>query len=321
MRDSANAPGAGAEGGSHDEGSRLTITIDNIELTLAHPDDDATEWIGGERLREQLVAAWLIAGPGDVPLNPRLVGKPGIGKTTLAFTVARSLGREVYIHQCTMDTRPEDLLITPVISRDNKIAYHASPLVTAMIRGGCCILDEGNRMSEKSWASLAPLLDHRRYIESIVTGLKIKAHPDFRVCCTMNDDASTYEIPEYIQSRLQPQIEIGYPDRNSETRILKYNVPFAPDDLIEMAVDYLQRAHRHYLPFTSRDGVNLLRYCVKLGKMREADPRTFFDAAVEGVLGQDGVDFLHGAIPSNARYHQASEEFDPDEEVDDEDQF
>ena len=34
-----------------------------------------------------------------------------------------------------------------------------------MIRGGIAILDEGNRMSEKSWASLAPLLDNRRYVE------------------------------------------------------------------------------------------------------------------------------------------------------------
>ena len=59
---------------------------------------------------------------------------------------------------------------TPVLAQDGKIAYHASPLVTAMIRGGVAILDEGNRMSEKSWASLAPLLDNRRYIESIVAG-------------------------------------------------------------------------------------------------------------------------------------------------------
>jgi hypothetical protein len=48
-----------------------------------------------------------------------------------------------------------------------------------MIRGGVVILDEGNRMSEKSWASLAPLLDNRRYIESIVAGVKINAHRIF----------------------------------------------------------------------------------------------------------------------------------------------
>jgi len=172
-----------------------------------------------------------------------------------------------------------------------------------MIRGGVCILDEGNRMSEKAWASLAPLLDHRRYVESIVTGLKIKAHEEFRICCTMNDDASTYEVPEYIQSRLQPMIEISFPDRLTEQRILKYNVPFAPDDLVEMAVDYLQKAHRHYLRFTSRDGVNILRYCVKLGALNRADPRKFFDSSVEGVLGEDGVAFLNGIVPASARYH------------------
>jgi hypothetical protein len=67
-----------------------------------------------------------------------------------------------------------------------------------MIKGGIAILDEGNRMSEKSWASLAPLLDNRRYVESIVAGIKIKAHPNFRLVATMNDDASTFELPEYI---------------------------------------------------------------------------------------------------------------------------
>ena len=45
-----------------------------------------------------------------------------------------------------------------------------------MIKGGICVLDEGNRMSEKSWASLAPLLDHRRYVDSIIAGISIDAH-------------------------------------------------------------------------------------------------------------------------------------------------
>ena len=46
-----------------------------------------------------------------------------------------------------------------------------------MLSGGVCVLDEGNRMNEKSWASLAPLLDHRRYVESVVAGITIPAHP------------------------------------------------------------------------------------------------------------------------------------------------
>jgi len=68
-------------------------------------------------------------------------------------------------------------------------------------------------MSEKSWASLAPLLDTRRYVESLVAGIKIKALPDFRLVATMNDDASTFDLPEYIHSRLQPQILIDFGTR------------------------------------------------------------------------------------------------------------
>ena len=76
-------------------------------------------------------------------------------------------------------------------------------------------------MSEKSWASLAPLLDNRRYVESIVAGIKIKAHPLFRLVATMNDDASTFDLPEYIHSRLQPQILIDFPERHEEFAILQ----------------------------------------------------------------------------------------------------
>ena len=42
-------------------------------------------------------------------MNPRLLGKPGVGKTTLAYAAAKRLDREVYIMQATVDTRPEDL--------------------------------------------------------------------------------------------------------------------------------------------------------------------------------------------------------------------
>ncbi len=162
-------------------------------------------------------------------MNPRLLGKPGVGKTTLAYAAGRALGKDVYIFQATMDTRPEDLLITPVIDGQGSIRYVASSLVTAMIRGGVAILDEGNRMSEKSWASLAPLLDNRRYIESIVAGVKVKADPDFRMVATMNDDASTYELPEYIHSRLQPQVFLDFPAHDEEKTILAENLPFSDD--------------------------------------------------------------------------------------------
>ena len=176
------------------------VDIDGIRLHLANPHTLDGEWIGQREILRQLLACWVVVDQRDMPLTPRLVGPPGIGKTALATAGAAVREQPLYIYQCTADTRPEDLLITPVLAESGRIAYHASPLVTAMLRGGICLLDEGNRMNEKSWASLAPLLDHRRYVESIVAGISVPAHPDFRSAVTMNEDESTYEDP-----RLHPQ--------------------------------------------------------------------------------------------------------------------
>lgn len=239
------------------------ITIQGVELALGFPDEFNFHWIGQRDVLDQLLAAWLVIDDNDIPLNPRLIGKPGVGKTTLAYAAAKSLNKQVYIFQCTMDTRPEDLLITPVIDNGGGIRYVASALVTAMIRGGVCILDEANRMSEKSWASLAPLLDTRRYIESIIAGLKVSASPEFRICVTMNDDASTFEIPEYIHSRLQPQIYLDFPEAEEEKRILRENLPFVDDYIMNYVVNFLQKAHARNENYTVRDGINIARYAAK----------------------------------------------------------
>lgn len=240
-----------------------SITLQGIEIALGLPNEFNFEWIGQQDVLEQLLAAWLVIDENDIPLNPRLIGKPGVGKTTLAYAASKKIHKPVYIFQCTMDTRPEDLLISPVIDQNGGIRYAASALVTAMIKGGVCILDEANRMSEKSWASLAPLLDTRRYIESIITGLKVVAHPEFRICVTMNDDASTFEIPEYIHSRLQPQIYLDFPDAAEERRILKENLPFIDDYIMDYVIHFLQRAHEHQESYTIRDGINIARYAAK----------------------------------------------------------
>jgi MoxR-like ATPase len=240
-----------------------TVSIDGVILHLSQPDELPMNWVGNKELVTQVKAAWLVMGSGDFPLNPRLLGKPGVGKTTLAYYAAKQLNQPVYLFQATIDTRPEDLIVTPVISDQGKIKYMASSIVTAMIKGGVAVIDEGNRMSEKSWASLAPLMDNRRYVESIVAGIKIKAHPDFRLCTTMNDDASTFDLPEYIHSRLQPQILIDFPDREEERLILSTNLPFADDQILDYVVNFLQVAHEAQERYTVRDGINIARYALK----------------------------------------------------------
>ncbi len=267
--------------------------IDGITLHLAKPDRTPCAWIGQRETLDQLLACWLVVDEKDLPLSPKLAGPPGVGKTSIGMAAAATRKQDLYIFQCTSDTRPEDLLVTPVLAESGTIAYHASPLVTAMITGSVCLLDEGNRMNEKSWASIAPLLDQRRYVESIIAGITIEAHPDFRSCVTMNEDESTFEVPDYIQSRLQPTIRIPFPNRRDELDILKYHLPFAQDEILTMTVDFLQQSHALDLDYATRDGINTIRYAIKrlsqAGDHPLAKDRMWAESLV-AVLGDEALD-------------------------------
>src|SRR6266853_417502 len=277
----------------------MTVEIEGVTLHLAHPDELTIRWVGQEERMRQLLAAWMVVTETDVPMSPRLIGKPGVGKTTLAYAAAKRMGRDVFIMKATLDTRPEDLLVTPVLEGEGRLRYVASALVSAMILGGIAILDEGNRMSEKSWASLAPLLDNRRYVESIVAGIKIKAHAQFRLVTTMNDDASTFELPEYIHSRLQPQIFIDFPERDEEYQILKENLPFAEDHILTYVTEFLQQAHAADERYTVRDGINIGRFAIKLKSL--ATDRSHETAALETAiietLGEEALRYARKPRP------------------------
>jgi MoxR-like ATPase len=251
-----------------------SIVIDGVEIHLAPAVREVPQWVGQREVLLQLLAAWTCLSERDVALNPRLLGKPGVGKTTLACAAARELGRDIFIMQATMDTRPEDLVVTPVLDPTGGIRYMASPLASAVVRGGVCILDEGNRMSERSWASLAPLLDHRRSVDSIAAGITIHAHSDFRFVTTMNEDASTYEVPDYIHSRLMPQIYIDFPDEEDEREILSSQVADVEDEVLEYVLTFLRAAHLADLRYSVRDGINVARYAMKVLHRGEATSAT-----------------------------------------------
>ena len=273
--------------------SKETKTIDGVTLNLSKPDLTKPTWIGQDEILKQIHACWMVISDKDHPLSPRITGMPGTGKTTLAMVAAQQRNQPLYIFQCTSDTRPEDLLVTPVLSEKGSISYHASPLVCAMINGGICILDEGNRMNEKSWASLAPLLDHRRYVESIIAGIQIHAHKDFRACVTMNNDESTFEIPDYILSRLQPTLNMCMPSYEDELEILRYHLPFSEEELLKMTVDFLQKSHQLDLDFSPRDGIHILQYALKRLSQEKDHPLAkdeVWKEAVSKVLGKEAID-------------------------------
>jgi hypothetical protein len=108
----------------------------------------------------------------------------------------------------------------------------------------------------------------------------------------MNEDASTFEIPEYIHSRLQPQIYIDFPEANEELLILKENLPFAGERILRYVVDFLQRAHAADELYSVRDGINIARYALKMMSATGREPEELLPLAVERILGEEALRYL-----------------------------
>jgi hypothetical protein len=123
--------------------------------------------------------------------------------------------------------------------------------------------------------------------------VKLKAHPLFRMVATMNDDSSTFDLPEYIHSRLQPQILIDFPERHEEFAILKENLPFGDDHILNYVTDFLQAAHSSDERYTVRDGINIARFAMKLGMAAGTEvDREILRTAIMQTLGEEALRYV-----------------------------
>jgi MoxR-like ATPase len=104
---------------------------------------------------------------------------------------------------------------------------------------------------------------------------------------TMNEDASTFEVPEYIHSRLQPAIHMDYPTREEEFRILRGKLASPTDDLIREVVDILQQSHARDEDLSVRDGLNIARYAHRLLKFfKKLGMREALDQSLQQIAGE-----------------------------------
>ena len=126
-----------------------------------------------------------------------------------------------------------------------------------------------------------------------MAGIKIKAHPLFRLVATMNDDASTFDLPEYIHSRLQPQILIDFPESHEEFAILRENLPFGDEQILNYVTDFLQHAHAADERYTARDGINIARFAMKLAH-EGSTPATpqILRLAITQTLGEEALRYV-----------------------------
>jgi MoxR-like ATPase len=169
---------------------------------------------------------------------------PGVGKTTLAHTLAHVLGLEWTRVQFTSDMLPADILGVSIFDRDShKFEFRRGPIFTQLL-----LADEINRASPKAQSALLEAMEERQVT---IDGQTYPLPEPFFVVATQNphEQIGTYGLPESQLDRFLMRVSLGYPDPSSERRVLlqgerKEILERTPSVLDGEQVRALQRAAR-----------------------------------------------------------------------------
>lgn len=140
---------------------------------------------------------------------------PGIGKTTLAKVLSKSLGLNFRRIQCTSDMLPGDILGVSVFERKSSaFQFHPGPIFSQVL-----LADEINRATPKTQSALLEAMEERQVT---VEGNTRALDRPFFVIATQNptEQSGTFPLPESQLDRFLMRIDLGYPDRAAEKKLL-----------------------------------------------------------------------------------------------------
>ncbi len=177
----------------------------------------------GERLRESIRRAVKVRDEVLEQLIVSLIAEghvliedhPGVGKTALARSLARSIDASYARVQCTVDLLPADVVGTNVFDqRDARFEFHPGPVFANVV-----LVDEINRASPKTQSGLLECMQERRVT---VDGQAHELARPFLVIATQNPVSyeGTYPLPEAQLDRFMVRLEMGYPDPGAEAAML-----------------------------------------------------------------------------------------------------
>ncbi|NOZ38382.1 MAG: MoxR family ATPase [Gammaproteobacteria bacterium] len=140
---------------------------------------------------------------------------PGVGKTTLAHTLAKCLGLQFNRIQFTSDLLPADILGVSIFeSNNNSFRFHPGPIFTQLL-----LADEVNRATPKTQSALLEAMEEQQVS---IEGETRPLPTPFFVIATQNPShqIGTFPLPESQLDRFLMRIHLGYPDPEAERRLL-----------------------------------------------------------------------------------------------------
>ncbi|MDQ8184406.1 MoxR family ATPase [Pelagicoccus sp. SDUM812002] len=157
---------------------------------------------------------------------------PGVGKTTLAYCLAKAMDTEFKRIQFTSDMLPTDVTGVSIYDeRDREFHFKPGPIFSNIV-----LADEINRATPKTQSSLLEVMDHGKVT---VDGNTYGVGTPFMVIATQNpvDYEGTFPLPESQMDRFLMRLQMGYPDPASELEILADGNPSYDEMVVEDAVE------------------------------------------------------------------------------------
>jgi MoxR-like ATPase len=193
---------------------------------------------------------------------------PGVGKTALARSVARSIDAEYARVQCTVDLLPSDVVGTNVYNqREGRFEFRPGPVFANVV-----LVDEINRASPKTQSGLLECMQERHVTVDVHT--HELARP-FIVVATQNpvEYEGTYPLPEAQLDRFMVRVALGYPDATDEAEMLAEHA--AGDRVLELepATDVSEVLAAQEAAARMHASEALRRYIVAVLDATRADPR------------------------------------------------
>jgi MoxR-like ATPase len=140
---------------------------------------------------------------------------PGVGKTTLAHALAKSLGLQFQRIQFTSDLLPSDIIGVSIYDREaGRFSFHPGPVFSQLV-----VADEINRATPKTQSALLEAMEEHQVT---VEGETRRLPSPFFVIATQNptEQVGTFPLPESQLDRFMMRISVGYPDAQAERALL-----------------------------------------------------------------------------------------------------
>jgi MoxR-like ATPase len=183
---------------------------DNMKNSLDDIVRHASQIVLGKEHEIRLAVACLLAR-GHLLIEDQ----PGVGKTTLAHTLAQTLGLQYNRIQFTSDLLPADILGVSIFNKDQG-GFHFQP---GPIFAELVLADEVNRATPKAQSALLEAMEEQQVT---IEGETRPLPEQFFVIATQNptDQIGTFPLPESQLDRFLMRISLGYPDTRAERELL-----------------------------------------------------------------------------------------------------